>query len=39
VRAAFEVGVVGDTRLNPQANVTVGGLLEMLVALDNKIKL
>ncbi|MCL2708107.1 MAG: fibronectin type III domain-containing protein, partial [Defluviitaleaceae bacterium] len=39
VRAAFEVGILSDPGFRPGGNVTIKGLLDMLAALDSKVKL
>jgi hypothetical protein len=39
MRAAFEIGVLTDVNIRPRDNITIGGLLNMLAALDAKIGL
>jgi hypothetical protein len=39
VRAAFEVGVISDTEMNPAANITVGDFLEMITNLNSLVRL
>jgi hypothetical protein len=39
VRASFEIELVNDTSIRPAASVTIGQLLEILAALDKKVKL
>lgn len=39
IRAAFEVGIYTDTKMQPKAGITIENLLEMLGRLDSKINL